>query len=189
MEVKTKNNERYKYNSKDILKYILIGGALTTAVIAPQFITPAILLVKFQKKGNTKRKFQNTFYYLKQNGYITVKNKSGNVILTDKGRKKAEKDNILTKLSIKKQKKWDKKWRIVIFDIENKHNIKRDALRKMLSKIGFVYLQKSIFIYPFECKDAVELLKKFFELSDEELRLIVSDEIGNDKKFKKIFNV
>ena len=188
-ETKSKDNKKYKHTSKDILKYLLIGGALTTAVVAPQFITPAILLVKFQKNGYTKRKFQNTFYYLKQNGYIKVRFKNGNIVLTDKGRKMAKKDNILTKLSIKKPKKWDKKWRLIIFDIGNEHNIKRDALRKMLSKIGFIYLQKSIFIYPFECGSAVNLLKEFFELNDDELRLITASSIGNDNRFRKIFKI
>lgn len=45
-------------------------------------------------------------------------------------------------------KTWNKKWIIVIFDIEEKSRGQRDKLRNMLKNIGFGILQKSTWITP-----------------------------------------
>ena len=49
-------------------------------------------------------------------------------------------------LKIDKPKIWDKKWRIVVFDIPEKQRGARDSLRTYLKKLDFYELQKSIFI-------------------------------------------
>lgn len=44
---------------------------------------------------------------------------------------------------------WDKRWRILIFDIPEKQRRKRDALRQKLNELNFYQLQKSVWITPF----------------------------------------
>jgi len=78
--------------------------------------------------------------------------------LTDNGR------NTLIKYEIKhchvrKQKYWDKKWRVVIFDIREIHRVRRNDLRKLLISLGFKLLNKSVWIFPYPCDDVVELAK------------------------------
>jgi len=46
------------------------------------------------------------------------------------------------------QKKWDKNWYLVIFDIPEKLHRKRDILREKLKKLGFGQLQQSVWISP-----------------------------------------
>lgn len=48
--------------------------------------------------------------------------------------------------------KWDKKWRLVIFDIPSELNRKRDTLRRRLKYIGFLMLQRSVFVFPYPCE-------------------------------------
>ena len=86
-------------------------------------------------------------------------------------------------------KKWDKQWRIVIFDIKTSRRKKRDALRRMLKRLGFEQLQKSTWIYPFDCKEEVSLTKDFFGIKDGECRLVLASDIGEDKQYKKKFNI
>lgn len=44
--------------------------------------------------------------------------------------------------------KWDNKWRILIFDIEEKSRIIRDLLRKKLKELGFAQWQESVYVTP-----------------------------------------
>lgn len=58
-------------------------------------------------------------------------------------------------------KPWDKKWRVVIFDIPEKERGKRDVLRKKLISLGFGKLQESIYITPLDVLyDIKEWLKE-----------------------------
>ena len=52
-------------------------------------------------------------------------------------------------ISIKPMKKWDERWRLVIFDIPEKYKSARNSLRQKFLQLGFYPLQKSAFIYPF----------------------------------------
>ncbi len=55
--------------------------------------------------------------------------------------------------------------------------------------MGFYPLQKSVWIYPFDCQPEIELLKDFFGLSDKEIRVIVAGDVGPDDKLKEIFKL
>ena len=68
--------------------------------------------------------------------------------LTEDGR--IEADKIKLKLEMAKQKHWDHKWRIIIFDVPEKMRGKRDLLRKELIEFGFMQLQKSVWAYPYK---------------------------------------
>ncbi len=110
------------------------------------------------------------------------------ISLTKEGRKKAGRFQI-DSLEITKPKKWDKKWRIVVFDIAEMKKIQREAFRGKLKQLGFVPLQKSVWVCPYDCQNEIKLLKDFFGLSLGEMRLIVADDIGEDFSFKKLFGI
>lgn len=61
-------------------------------------------------------------------------------------------------LKVKRPNKWDKKWRLVIYDIPEEDRSTRDLIRNQLNKIGFVQVQKSVFVYPFECTTEIDLI-------------------------------
>lgn len=85
------------------------------------------------------------------------------VVLTEEGKRRALEFNI-DNIKIKKPAEWDKKWRVVFFDIPEKRRNARDALRDKLKELGFYELQKSVFIYPFVCKDEIDFLIEFFDI-------------------------
>ena len=88
----------------------------------------------------------------------------------------------------KSNKKWDKKWRIIFFDIPEKKRRYRDELRRLLRVIGFKEFQKSIWIYPYEIPP--ELRNILFEDGIKQYaRLIVTDKIGYDEDLKRKFNI
>lgn len=73
-----------------------------------------------------------------------VKNNRQYLILTTSGKEKVGREFPLTKFS----RKWNKKWVILIFDIEEKSRKLRDRLRNKLRNIGFGMLQESAWITP-----------------------------------------
>ena len=175
---------------KDILTWVAIGGAVAfAAASSSSFISN--LLRKFAKKQRyNKRSVVNAFYRLRKEGYIHIQ-RSGHQIyisLTPEGRKKAGRFQI-NSLQIEKPKHWDKKWRIVIFDIKHKNRVKREALRGFLKRLGFYQLQKSVWAHPYNCEDEVRLLKDFFGFTVNELQLIVAEHIDSASTLCKHFRL
>jgi CRISPR-associated endonuclease Cas2 len=110
------------------------------------------------------------------------------ISLTKEGRKKAGKYNI-DNLEIKKTKKWDGKWRILIFDIQEKHKMKREALRGKLKELGFYKLQKSTWICPYEFEREINILRNFFGFSYREMRVVTAIEVEKDGEIKLFFGL
>ena len=83
---------------------------------------------------------------------------------------------------------WDKKWRIIIYDIPEDEREARDAFRDHLIQLGIRKLQHSAGIHPFDCKDEVEF---FIELLDirKYVRFIVADSIDDEAHWKRKFNL
>lgn len=174
---------------KDILLILLLSGAIAIAATSPYFVRNLLSAFKRLKKYPNK-KIYNTFYDLKKHGYINFYKENGQLYfsLTEKGESRAGWMQV-DSLKIKKPKKWDGKWRILLFDITEMKRLYREALRAKLINMGFVMLQKSAWIIPYKCKDEAELLKSFFGLSDKEIRLLEVNDIGEDKEYKRYFKI
>lgn len=102
--------------------------------------------------------------YWQRQGYITsfIEGKDKFIELTQKG-KNYLKNVALDKLKIKRPKRWDGKWRVVIFDIMEKRHSNRDSFREKLKSLGFYPIQKSVYVYPFDCaREIAEISDRFF---------------------------
>lgn len=75
--------------------------------------------------------------------------------LTDKGKQKAVWESVKND-----NKKWDGKWRIVIFDIPEKRRVLRDLLRRNLKNWGFIPWQQSVWAIK---KDCIKPLRNFIK--------------------------
>jgi len=87
-----------------------------------------------------------------------------------------------------KQKNWDGKWRLVIFDIPEKLKVTRNAFREKLKELGFYELQKSVFVIPYPCEDEINFLIEFFNLR-KFVRFGILANIDNELHLKKIFHL
>lgn len=116
---------------------------------------------KFRRKD--KVKFSHEMYRLKRAGVIKrYFDKKGEFIeITPKGKKLVQKI-FIEQLKIKSPTKWDKKWRLVIFDIPDDKKDRRDILREKLERLGFLKLQESVYVFPFECVAEITALKKMY---------------------------
>jgi len=87
-----------------------------------------------------------------------------------------------------KRKQWDGKWRVVIFDVWENTRAKRDTLRYEIKNFGFIQLQRSVWIYPYECSDFIELLKTDLSFG-KNIRYMVVEKLDHDEKLRKNFGL
>ena len=174
---------------KDILFWLMLGGAVAIAATSPYFVHNALGAFHKQKKYRPQS-VGNAFKRLLREGAISLQKHNHQVYisLTKEGRKKAGRFQ-LNDLEVKKPKKWDKKWRIVIFDVDNRERFKREVLRGFLKRLGFYKLQQSVWIHSFGCSDEIALLKDFFGFTSKEVRLIVAEQVENSEVLIKKFHL
>jgi CRISPR-associated endonuclease Cas2 len=187
-------------NKKEIAKIILgtllITGGIAVAATSPffmsRFLPKIIRYAKYRKKQKAyeKKRFYNAFYKLRQRGFVKMeyRGKQLYISLTEEGRQWAGKYQI-DDLEIKKPKKWDKNWRILIFDIKDKQKVKREALRGKLKELGLYQLQKSVWICPYEFQKEADILRSYFGFNRSEMNIITASEIENDAKVKMHFGI
>ena len=142
------------------------------------------------KTARQKSEYSDTVKRMVKKGLIKYLNKDGEVkiFLTNKGKSIAQEYYLRDYKQIKKPKKWDGKWRMVMFDIrEDKRKI-RNLLRFHLKKIGFIQVQGSVWVYPYPCEEIVTIVKTNFKLSDEVI-YITTESFEKDTYFRKFFKL
>jgi len=189
MEKELKKRIKRENIQKAILTGIATVGLLSVAILAPN----ALQALKFfgiePKNKWQKYNINHSIKRLKDHGLICFETTSRGTFarLTQKGEEKLRKFRLLG-YKLKKPKKWDRKWRMLIFDIKEKRKRTRDKIRFTLKRIGFLRLQDSVWVYPYDCEDLVTLMKADFKIGRDLLYLIV-DTIEGDGKIKKYFKL
>jgi CRISPR-associated endonuclease Cas2 len=187
--MKKETKEKVLSASKTLLVIIGALGFVFVAVAAGN----AIQLLKYtplMKRSKLKIfEINQGVKRLLKSGLIEIKEDKDYKFLeiTEKGRQ------LLLKFQIEglvknRPKKWDKKYRVVIFDISEQKRTIRNRLRGILRSFGFVCLQGSVWVYPYECQEIIDLLKQYLNLSSEVLYMTV-DSIENDKWLKEEFEL
>lgn len=176
--------------TKKILLLLLAGIALglSTSPRAPKRIFRA--LSREWREIDRNRLYRNV-KKMEDNGVVRYVNKGEwwNVELTVKGGRLADKIK-LNEIRIIKPKKWDKKWRLVFFDIPESNRVSRDALRKKIKELGFLEIQKSIFVFPYPCWNEISRVVKFFELEKNVIQCeVASFDLNIEAKLKKRFGL
>ncbi len=87
-----------------------------------------------------------------------------------------------------KPRRWDRKWRVLIFDIPEYRKGMRNKIRRTLQAIGFIHLQHSVWVYPYDCEDLITLLKADFHIGRDMLYMIV-DSLEGDERLKRRFGL
>lgn len=189
LELSVKKEIRNSKIQRTVLSIIFTAGVLGVAAIAPNALQILRPLAKRGVDRNNKYRIERAVRRLEEKGLIARKKteKGYTFELTKKGERQID---ILDKFDFKfkKPKKWDGKWRIVIFDIEEKKRDSRNLLRSTLARIGFMKLQHSVWIYPYDCEDVLTLLKTHFHLGKNVL-YIIADAVEGDFKAREFFEV
>lgn len=174
-----------------ILKILAMGTLLAVAVVAPNAIQ--ILEITSGRKRKIKRLDGNSAWRiiqkLESNKQVNFWQKDDQTIvsITKKGKTEILKFD-LDKMTIKKPQKWDRCWRLVIFDIPEHKKKAREALRFLLKRLEFFQLQKSVFIHPYECQKEIDFIKEVYEISPY-VTYLKAKKIDNEGFLKNKFNL
>lgn len=177
---------------KAVLTTLAVGGFISMAIVAPNALQALAPFLGKSKRGLTNRKYyiQSTIGKLTDRGLVIFKkSETGKtyVRLTDKGRSELLKYR-LKELIISKPRRWDGKWRVVIYDIRELNRRKRNQMRRELVNLGFVYLQNSVWVYPYHCDEFITLLKTYYGLGRSLLYLVV-DKLEDDLWLRNTFEL
>jgi len=85
-------------------------------------------------------------------------------------------------------RRWDKRWRMVAFDLPERRRVTRAKLRAMMADVGFIRLQDSVWVYPHDCEEFVALLKAELKIGKDALYAVV-EKIENDKSIRVHFHL
>lgn len=171
-----------------ILGVIGLAGIIALAAVVPN----AMRLLKYTPPfAHQKRYYINTVVKrCIRRGLLKREHKEGvgtMLRLTPKGEEFLARYQ-LNDLTLKKPRRWDKKYRIIIFDIKETRHTTRDMLRNCLTRLGFVQLQQSVWVYPYECQEVVTLLKAHMHVGKDVL-YITADSIENDRWLRESFEL
>lgn len=168
---------------------LMLGGIALGLSGSPKGYFRVLRAIK-REWGLDKKRLNDAIRLLYKSKLVSEKmNKDGTLtlVLTGKGKEIALTYDI-EKMEIKKPLRWDKKWRIVIFDVPEPLKKKRDALRHRLKKLGFFKLQKSVFVHPFDCFGEIEYIIEFYQIR-RYVRFIIATSIDNELHLKNKFQL
>lgn len=176
---------------QDILKAALIAGGIALILTSP--INTGRLLKEIPKelKKYKRKQLWRALYYLRSKNRIRIIKENNNDIeieITKVGKKylrKIDFDN----LSLTEPNVWDKKWRMVIFDVPEKKNKERHALSAKLKDLGFYPLQESVFIYPYDCRDEIDFICSFLSIHHYVNYCVVDMLDKNEGDLRKFFDL
>jgi len=171
-----------------ILAVVGAAGILSFALVAPK----ALDLLKYTPLNKYKFAYRTrtTAGRLVAMGYMTWMERDGKKFLrlTQSGQKLMQLEKEKVALATHKKKRWDRRWRMVVFDVPERRRKIRGRLCAAIQEVGFVRLQDSVWVYPYDCEDFIALLKAELKIGKDVLYAIV-DTIEHDKDLRRHFNL
>ncbi len=153
---------------KEVLLVAAKTGVLLSAVAAPgasPLLDKIFPLADEIKRKKELRRLVSTMKYQKLVTVTDMKNGDYKIKITGAGKKRVKLLSLLG-LEIVRPEKWDKQWRLVVFDIPKVHSKTRGRFRYWLKELGFVKVQYSIWAHPYPCFVEIEFLKAYFNIRD-----------------------
>lgn len=179
---------RKGYIQQALLASVALPGLLLVGVAAPNVIQLLDRLAP--DKYKLKYRLKTTASRLVALGQVRFVERNGKkyMEITAKGRQAYELEQQKALLAVKAGKRWDKRWRMIIFDIPERYRKTRVRLRTMLVSLGFYRLQDSVWVYPYDCEDVITLIKAELRIGQSVLYCIV-EKIENDLRVKRHFSL
>ncbi|HEY4526402.1 MAG TPA: CRISPR-associated endonuclease Cas2 [Candidatus Paceibacterota bacterium] len=184
LEKSAQKKAKRKQITSIILGTVGFAGVLGVALIAPN-VLGAMDKMGLMPAGRQKEIINRARDRMLKQGLLRREN--GFLRLSPKGQDKLR---LLQarESAMKRPRHWDRRWRILIFDIPEYRKGLRDKIRRTLENIGFVRLQDSVWAYPYDCEDLVTLLKADLRIGKDLLYMIV-EELEGDRHLKQRFGI
>ena len=167
-----------------ILALCIVGGAVLTAAVLPGL--PQIMKLCGVKTAKDRYRIKRSVEGLEHRGFI-VRNGSGHYSLTKKGRTEVA-VGMLEKQVIQKSPTWDKKWRVLMFDIPEEFAYARREASVLIREMGMKKIQNSVFISPYPCTKEIKKLAKHYHI-EQFLIYLETETISESDSLKKYFGL
>lgn len=194
MDIQTEVINKLDQVNPKVRDILIILGA--TGFIAATLLIPGLPIAlkpllknQYKKIGHfNKRILRYQLKRLQKNGIVELIEQDGELMfkLTNRGKHKLFKYK-LEELSLNRRG-WDKKWRLVAYDIPKYKKSQAEAFRSLLKKMEFLNIQKSLWLTPYNCKDEITFLKNLYNLEDHVSILTVSG-LEGEALYKDYFGV
>lgn len=187
VEAGAKHKRRKRNLQRAVLVSVGIAGILAVTVVAPNALR---LLETTGINAHLRYRAKSALGRLKAKGEIEFVERDGQKFarLTARGEKILALHQEQMALQERKPRRWDRRYRLVIFDIPERRRRTRDQLRAVMREAGFLRVQDSAWVYPYDCEEFIALLKAQLHLGKDVLYAVV-EEIGNDAAIRTHFKL
>ncbi len=154
-------------STREILSIVAVAGIVGLIFAFPPVVAPIAALVRLGNRDYQGWGMRRTIKRLKKQKYVSVKEHTDGrveVCITKQGMAKALMYQ-LDDMKLIEPKRWDKKWRELIFDVPEKYKHLRDIFRMRLVQLGLYQLQESVYVSPYPCFDEVEFLRELYGIA------------------------
>lgn len=184
LEAQSRKKRRNRNLQAAVLGTVAVAGVLSMALVAPNALQALQHLGIIPRKREPEY-LRRTRDALIRKGFLEYQGKS--LRITSAG------EAHLRRLTLHEEKRraprrWDKRWRVLIFDFPEQKKGLREKVRRTLVTVGFARLQDSVWLYPYDCEDLVALLKADFRIGKEMLYLIV-EALEYDRPWRRHFGL
>lgn len=189
VEIGAQKKRQKAHIQQAILATVALSGVVLVAAVAPKLPT-ALSKLPSIKRAQLRARYRTALGRLAALGYVTFEKRDGKSYarITDAGRKKLVFELEKQKLDLSKKRRWNGRWRVIIFDVPERRRRTRDRLRVLMRELGFVRLQDSVWVFPYDCEDFIALLKAELKIGSAVLYMVV-EEIENDTHLREHFGL
>lgn len=147
-----------------LLQFIGSEGLSGVSVPAKTLVS-ALGYIDVAQHWHCPREHSQIVTELRRQSLVTTQKESGSVrlLLTVKGIHRVQRAQIEA-ITIRAQETWDGKWRMVLFDIPARKADSRYILTSQLKRLGFVMVQRSMWVHPYPCFSEVAQLLQYANL-------------------------
>jgi len=188
IEQKARSERRWGAFQQAMLAAVVVGGVVLIAATIPNAARLLKYFPGYKKGAKFNYQAKSALGRLAAKGLVTFDEEDGKryARITEKGERMLQIE--AEKTATMKRRKWDRRWRVVIFDVPERRKGVRDRLRRFMDECGFVRLQDSVWIYPYDCEDLIALAKADFRIGADVLYMIV-ERLERDKHLREHFSL
>lgn len=179
---------------KEVLALLGKGAVLTAAILAPKSAKALLPLVQESPDYQAWKRYNlsylaRTLRRLEKDKQVEIVDENGQEVirLSENGNRRVIKYS-LDMLQIEKPKKWDRRWRVVIYDIPTENKSFSEIIREILRTLGFVKIQESVYLCPYPCFKQIEFIRGYYFQSGNILYMTV-ERIEHDQIYKDYFGL
>ena len=180
----------YKFGPTQKKILLAIAGCVALGLsVSPRQYFRTLKAIKKEWKKMDRYNFERSMKRLSDEKLLEEKilsDGSIKLILTERGKEEAKRLSLLGNSINFEKPKWDRKWRIVAFDIPEKSKNFRNILREHLYDLDFLKLQHSVFVSPYPFEEQILELVRIYS-AQRYVRVITAQKIDNESYVKRHF--